>query len=55
MPGLSKEDRDRPRRAWYPMKLTYVGRIDQVLQVGGGKLSVPGGDPGEPLKQRPSG
>jgi hypothetical protein len=37
---------------WEPMELTYVGHVGEVLQVGMGKLSMSGGDPGEPRKQK---
>lgn len=40
------------KREWEPMRLTYVGQVAQIVQQGGGKLSVPGGDPGEPRKPR---
>jgi hypothetical protein len=40
---------------WESMKLIYVGHIREVVQQGGGKLSAPGGDPGEPRKQKPTG
>jgi hypothetical protein len=39
--------------AWETMSLTFVGEIDEVLLGGGGKLSVTGGDPGEPRKEKP--
>jgi hypothetical protein len=38
------------KERWEPMKLTPVGHISKVVQVGGGKLSPATGDPGEPLK-----
>lgn len=40
---------------WQPMTLTRVGRVPDVIQQGGGKLTPPGGDPGEPRKQKPTG
>ena len=38
---------------WQPMRITYVGNVDEVVQGGGGKLSSPTGDPGEPLRKPP--
>jgi hypothetical protein len=35
-----------------PMELTYVGHVGEILQLGGGKLSMSGGDPGEPRKPK---
>src|SRR5262249_53192668 len=40
------------RSAWEPMALSYVGHIADILRFGDGKLSVTGGDPGEPKKQK---
>lgn len=37
---------------WEPMELTYVGHVGEVLQLGGGKLSMACGDPGEPRKPK---
>ena len=44
---------ERVKQAWEPIELTYVGRLDEVLLQGGGKLSQTGGDPGEPRKEKP--
>jgi hypothetical protein len=35
------------------MELVLVGRVDEVLRQGEGKITVPAGDPGEPRKQTP--
>jgi hypothetical protein len=56
-------DRDRGPRsksaagkaAWTPIRLDYVGRVDEVIRQGGGKITVVAGDPGEPRKQQPIG
>jgi hypothetical protein len=40
-------------KPWTKMELSYLGRVDQVLLGGGGKLSTTGGDPGEPRKEKP--
>jgi hypothetical protein len=37
---------------WEPMQLAHLGHVGDILQQGGGKLSVSGGDPGEPRKQQ---
>lgn len=38
------------REEWEKPELTFEGTIDEVVLVGGGKLSAVGGDPGEPRK-----
>lgn len=40
-----------PRRPWVSPVLKVVGTIADILQGGGGKISVEGGDPGEIRKQ----
>ncbi len=52
---MEKAQKAETRQAWELMKLTYVGHIREVVQLGGGKLSTTGGDPGEPRKQRGTG
>ena len=39
------------RRSWEPMALKSVGRVSDVVQQGGGKLTLVGGDPGEPSRK----
>ena len=39
------------RRSWEPMALTAVGRVTDVVQQGGGKVTLVGGDTGEPLRK----
>lgn len=41
----------RARREWRTPRLSLEGTIDDLVQQGGGKLSVAGGDPGEGRKQ----
>jgi hypothetical protein len=41
------------KEAWQPIELAYVGRLDEVLLISTGKLSLQGGDPGEPKKEKP--
>ncbi|HEX8219052.1 MAG TPA: hypothetical protein VF914_07545 [Chloroflexia bacterium] len=48
----AQETRPVERETWEPMKLEYVGNVGEVLQGGRGKLSLRGGDPGEPRKQK---
>ena len=43
---------EKVRATWEPMKVAYVGHVGDVLQLGGGKLSMACGDPGEPRKPR---
>jgi hypothetical protein len=37
----------QPKAPWQPMRLTYLGDIAKLVQGGGGKLSLAGGDPGD--------
>lgn len=39
------------KRPWRKMELSYLGDAAQLIQQGGGKLSIAGGDPGEGRKQ----
>ena len=41
------------REQWVPMTLTHLGDVGTLLQGGGGKLSLTGGDPGD--LRKPSG
>ena len=43
------------KKPWVRPTLNYTGQIVEIIQGGGGKLSPPGGDPGESRKQRGSG
>lgn len=38
--------------SWEKMELSYRGNIAEMIQIGGGKLTKAGGDPGEPRKPR---
>ncbi len=38
--------------SWVKPQLRYVGKIGELLEGGGGKLSVSGGDTGESRKER---
>jgi hypothetical protein len=56
---IKKEQEEKARttggkkRRWEAMTLTDLGNIRSVIQGGGGKLSIVGGDPGE--NRKPSG
>ena len=52
---MEKDLHTEQRLTWQPMTLTRAGRVPDVIQQGGGKLTPPGGDPGEPRKQKPTG
>ena len=52
MTSIETEARIGTGLVWEPMQLTYVGNVGDVLQVGGGKLSMACGDPGEPRKPK---
>jgi hypothetical protein len=41
----------KDRTSWEPMALKSVGRVSDVVQQGGGKLTLVGGDPGEPARK----
>jgi hypothetical protein len=44
---------DKPREDWEPMEAKDVGHVGEVLQGGGGKLTVPTADTGdEPRKPK---
>jgi hypothetical protein len=40
-------------KAWTPPRLSFVGRVADVLQSGGGKLSITAADPGEMRCEKP--
>jgi len=39
------------KKAWEPMKLSPVGHISEVVELGGGKLSIPSEDTGEEFRK----
>ena len=39
------------KKQWEKPKVTYLGRVDEVVRRGGGKLSIPTFDPGEPFRK----
>jgi hypothetical protein len=39
------------KKAWEPMQLAPVGHISKVVELGGGKLSIPSDDPGEEFRK----
>ncbi len=43
------------RKIWKTPELSLVGKISKLVLLGGGKLSPPDEDPGEPYKVPPTG
>jgi hypothetical protein len=43
------------RLPWESMRVTYLGNVAEIVQVGGGKVTILTGDPGEPRKVPPTG
>ena len=41
------------KQPWERMQVTVIGHVSQVLRGGGGKISIPAGDSGEPFKKPP--
>ena len=41
----------KTKQPWEPMNLCHVGDVAKVVRGGGGKLSVPTQDPGEPFRK----
>lgn len=53
---MARDDRKpEDEQTWEPMRLTLLGKVGDVVRQGGGKLTPPAADPGEPLKTKPSG
>ena len=48
---MVSDERDTPKQPWESPKLTYIGHVRDVVQHGGGKVTLSGGDPGDPRKQ----
>jgi hypothetical protein len=50
-----RQDQGQDRLPWQAMQITPVGRISEIVQIGGGKLSLPfedsGDDPRKPKGQ----
>ena len=53
--GRGRLDGEGPaaKRRWEPMRLTYVANVSEIVLGGGGKVSLPPGDPGEPSSGPP--
>lgn len=49
---MNAEAHDREKAPWETMQLVERGHLADVLQGGGGKLTLVGGDPGESRKQQ---
>ena len=43
------------QRRWEPMRVEYLGNVAEIVQQGGGKITILTGDPGEPRKVPPTG
>ena len=50
-----RERMSERRKPWEQMTVTLVGRVPDVIQVGGGKVTCNGGDPGDPRKHAGTG
>jgi hypothetical protein len=50
---MVSDENDAPKQPWESPKVTYVGRVRDVIRGGGGKLSTTGGDPGDARKETP--
>ena len=48
----TKNEKRDGRLPWTSMKMNHVGQVSQIVQGGGGKLSPPANDPGEPRKPK---
>ena len=51
----TNERRTETKKQWDTPALKTIGHVTEVVQGGGGKLSLAGGDPGEGRKQRGGG
>lgn len=40
----------KSQRRWEPMRVKYLGNVAEIVQQGGGKITITIGDPGEPRK-----
>ena len=49
-----REQKVDQKKAWESPKLAYLGDVEELVQGGGGKVSITSADPGEPKKTRPS-
>lgn len=50
MPRIAHDDKEQPRQTWETPEVRPVGRLGDVLEGGGGKVTVLTGDPGEARK-----
>ena len=46
----SRPSQQAERENWEPMKVSHLGHVSEIIQGGGGKLSMAGHDPGESRK-----
>ena len=54
-PDMKTEHEGDSRQSWEPIKMTYVGDMADVVQGGGGKLSLTASDTGDIRKPRGQG
>ena len=52
---METPEKQEARKDFEPMEVAEVGHVGEVLEGGGGKLSLVGGDPGENRKQQGGG
>lgn len=46
------DSHEKLKNQWEPMQLRPLGRATSLIQAGGGKMSLRGGDPGDMRKQK---
>ena len=54
MKSENKGEQSTKKKSWEGMKVSFLGKASALIKSGMGKLSVTGGDPGEPKKQKHS-
>jgi hypothetical protein len=48
---MQQKEKSEKKKKWAPMQIKSLGKATDLIQGGGGKLSLAGGDPGEGKKQ----
>jgi len=54
-PDMTADNKHAVREDWEPIRMTYVGHMADVIQGGGGKLSLNSADTGDIRKPRGQG
>lgn len=49
---MDAKEKSKELKKWSPMQVRSLGKATDLIKGGGGKLSLPGGDPGEGKKQK---